>query len=420
MSESPRSLNRKIVPKGPMTFEGILFYNKIMRVIKAIICILCVTAGGIVQGQVPGETAQTTGRIVVGSKATPRGAVVASDLTTRLQAQVQRSYRQAQRVQRQYPDVLPLNGPSKNFPATSDITWLKKMYPQERALSLRQLASYFLIQHNLRLREWLPKLGSREEMLLKYRDELKKHLREVKQPAHEDMRWLAERVTEKTKYFLIGERHGHFEITNAVATWLRILRSQQPRREIFLFTEFLPEGQIWHQDFAEDMFKPKLSVFSTAEALNISVIGLEPGFVKDAECISVKCINAFGWQTERNIWMTLEGIRLRNERWMQVIQEYRAKHPDALFIIYGGGGHMKYTSPHSIGRQLAGEHTQVALIYPRTVYTLEGSLTAAVDDFDYVTTLHFPQRVLWWDNPVAAMLAGFDIRVKVSVAHPKD
>lgn len=388
-----------------------------MRTIQAIIFVICLTASSTLWGQVPDKFAQAAGKLVT-EKTVARGAADAPDITARLQAQVQRSYKQAMKMQDKYPDVLPLNGPSKSLLPVSAIPWLEKAYPPETLLSNEQLPSYFLIQHNTRLSEWLPILGAREKALSKYKDELKKHLREVDHPAAMDMHWLADRVTDETKYFLIGEKHGHSEITHAVVDWLRLLRAKQPQREIFLFTEFLPEGQVWCSDFPRLTFHP--SAFKMAEKMHIPVIGLEPEFAEGGCYFSLECVNALGWQTERNIWMTLEGIRLRNERWMQVIQEYRAKYPDALFIIYGGGGHMNYTAPYSVGRQLAGEHTQVALIYPKTVYTLEGSLTAAVDEFDYVTVLQFPQRVLWWDNPAAAWLSGFDIRIKIPVSHKND
>ena len=396
-----------------------------MRIIKVIICIICLTESSVLPAQVPGKSAAPAGKLLTG-QAAARGGADAAGLTARLQAQVQRSYRQALRVQQKYPDVGYLGGPSKNFVGPrrywQSLVWLEPtdIYPGVSFLSAQQIPAYFLIQHNLRLREWLPVLDERSHMLTVYKDELEKYRVAVTHPLHADMRWLADRVTEKTKYFLIGERHGFAEITNAIATFMLSLRLKYPNREIILLTEFLPENKYYYPAVPKDLYDNKRPVWNAAEVTDIPVVGLEPEYVTDSREVTLECANGPGCREQRAAWASLEGIRLRNERWMRVIKKYREKYPHALFVVYSGGGHVNYTEPYSLGRQLVGENTLVAMVYPRTYKRRSGELTTIVDDFDWLTEGRFPQRVLWFTNPAATWLTGFDIRIKIPVSHKKD
>ena len=395
-----------------------------MRFIKGIICVIFLTASPALQGQVPGRAVANIGRELTSQAV--HGGSSQIDLLARLQKQVRRSYEQALRTQQRYPKDLFNDWPSTcfvkgysfNCSNPSNHPNLQDIYPARLALSAEQVPAYFIYQHNLRLRHWLPILDAREEALFSYRDELEKHRVEVSHPRDADMRWLADRVTDKTKYLLLGERHGFPEVTNSVATFILAMRLKYPNREIFLLTEFLPENEHWTPSAAEDLSDDKRPVWSAAQTMAIPVIGLEPEYVTGLHDATLECTDCDGGSIEQAAWATLEGIRLRNDRWLRVIHNFRKKHPDALFIIYGGGGHMRYSEPYSLGARLASEHTQVVTIYPMT-HMEWGVSTTIVDGFDWVTEGKFPQRVLWWDNPAAAKIAGFDIRIKVPVSHDK-
>ena len=102
-----------------MTPVKTLFYNKTMRTIQAIIFVICLTASSTLCGQVPDKFAQAAGELITG-KTAARGAAAVPDEAARLQAQVQRSYKQALRVQQKYADVSVCAGPSKSFVSSQE------------------------------------------------------------------------------------------------------------------------------------------------------------------------------------------------------------------------------------------------------------------------------------------------------------
>ena len=398
-----------------------------MKFVKGIICAIFLTASTVLQGQVPGagKAASHIGKELAGQAV--HGGSSRIDVLARLQERMRRSYEQALRVQQKYSGSLFEDWPSKclvkgytfNCTNPSNHPILQSIYPARLALSAEQVPAHFIYQHNLRLRHWLPILNARQEALSSYKNELEKYRVEVSHPRDADMRWLADRVTDETKYLLLGERHGFPEITNSIATFILSLRLKYPDREIFLLTEFLPENKHWAPSGPEDLFDNKQPVWSAAKTMDIPIIGLEPQYVMDLPDVTLQCTDCFGGSREQAAWATIEGIRLRNERWLRVIHNFRKQHPDALFVIYGGGGHMRYSEPYSLGSYLASDHTQVVAIYPMTSIGGWGEISTIVDEFDSLTEGIFPQRVLWWNNPAAAKIAGFDIRIKVPVSHEK-
>ena len=192
------------------------------------------------------------------------------------------------------------------------------------------------------------------------------------------------------------------------------LRFRQPNREILLFTEFLPENKIWGKTIDEPLLPLHKTIWRAATAANIPVIGMEPEFVEKSIDATVNYRLAFGGYEEEFAWATIEGARLRNKRWLETLRAYRKNHPNALFVIYTGAGHVEYTEPYSLGRELAGENTLVAEIYPRVIRSEYGrGKDFLIDDFDVMTQGAFPQRILWFADPAIAQRAGFNIRVKI-------
>lgn len=104
---------------------------------------------------------------------------------------------------------------------------------------------------------------------------------------------------------------------------------------------------------------------------NISVIGLEPDFIIKDDC-DVFFLNRKGQYRKESTWATLEGVRIRNEKWNVLLQQYREQHPDALFIVYTGAGHSLYNYPFTLSTQHPQQSTYVVTFSPDKHLKLTG------------------------------------------------
>ena len=214
----------------------------------------------------------------------------------------------------------------------------------------------------------------------------------------EDVNWLAKQIPQNTSYLLLGEHHGTPKIPPTVNTLIRTLRQQQPERQIFLFTEF-----IYHTNHlvVNEFYKNMLTDLESDKNLNIPVIGLETELA-DSEVHVVGTNGIFINSTD--FWATREGLRIRNNYWLNILKKYRAAYPDALFIVYGGIGHLGYTYPYSISNLFPEKKTFVISFTPE-IYTT---------DFDYFTKKKFyPERVLQFNDSKLSRLAGFDVQLRM-------
>ena len=130
-----------------------------------------------------------------------------------------------------------------------------------------------------------------------------------------------------------------------------------------------------------------------------------------------------------SIWATLEGVRLRNERWINTLSSYRTKYPDALFIVYTGADHALYNRPFSLATHFPQEQTFVTALYPDkgTDFISDGKWwhVPSMTEKSYLGPLEqihkqadFPQPVLKWSTPQLSQIAGFDVRIKIPVKLP--
>ena len=405
-----------------------------MRYLKFLFILLCfssVTAYGQLRsfkaGPKPGSKPGVHfARKSQGKKQTPAKQSPALS-TTQLAERVRTTYRRAKKMQDHYPEVIDWGGPSRQFmtstsqlrPGTFKFDKLnpKIFYPHLPALSSEQLAQCFLIQHNLELVKWMPQQEELRQYVEKHTTLLRTHQVPVSVPANQEMTWLARQVTPETKNLLLGEIH-NTTLGDALPELLRELRRTQQNRQIFLFTEFLPARQEWgHMDVGALYFPDQEFIWNTAYVQRIVVIGLEPYFTfQDQPQLMER--NPF-YQGRampgNNIWQSLAGVRVRNQRWMQILQEYREKYPDALFIVYAGNAHVSYSEPYSLGSRLAKQNTLVALLYPETnVWHPSGHTTVLTSKFDAWTDGKFVKdNIVQFDLPIFSRVVGFDIRIRV-------
>ena len=263
--------------------------------------------------------------------------------------------------------------------------------------------------------KWFPKLE-------KIRREIENHITQfvAEREVHDveiggEMKWLASQINPDTKYLMLAEIH-EAVIADQIKELLRILHDRDSQRPIVLFTEFLPEGQKWTPDTDEKIvYADNLPLYQTAWNKDIPVVGLEiePQY-RNNGTVNERFQDGFSPEEGASLWETIEGVRLRNERWIKTLETYRAEYPDALFIIHAGTGHLEYSSPYSLGQYFAGPETLVVDVLPSmVVYTPDGEYTTLTGQFDFWTRGMFTRdRVLRFNSPHLAHLAGFDIRIR--------
>ena len=328
-------------------------------------------------------------------------------ISRQLRKEVKSTYLQATQLLRAHPNTASaLNtGPGKSIrPRLSGTP--KALYPDLSFLhNSRQLTNYFLACHNYHLLQIIPQIEQWHRDVIYNINNFHKTKKEITHPQEQDMAWLANQITDKTKYLLIGEMHAR-EIKYQVSDLLNELRRRHPTHEIFLFTEFLSSDQIGNHSFTP--------------VRQIKVVGLEPAFVLENRRTELQYKTlaedkkTLPISLSQNVWESLEGIRLRNARWLTVIQDYRRRHPQALFVIYAGARHLSYNEPYSIGMALAGPETFTATLYPASTKQNE-KVTLLTSDFDEVTRGEFLDRVLQFQDDKLSKLAGFDVRLRITL-----
>ncbi len=235
-------------------------------------------------------------------------------------------------------------------------------------------------------------------------EDLKRAQLKVTHDPQEDVNWLMEQIPQNTSYLLLGEHHYTPQILPTVSTLIRTLRQQQPERKIFLFTEF-----IYHTNHlvVNDFYKEMLTDLASDKNLNVPVIGLETELADTK--VSVVGTNGT-FIKSADLWATPEGLRIRNNYWLKILKKYRTEFPDALFIVYGGIGHLGYIYPYSISNLFPEKKTFVISFTPGRYTT----------DFDQLTKKKFyPERILQFNDSKLSRLAGFDVQLRMPDISPK-
>ena len=391
-----------------------------MRYIKLLLVLWCCCSGLAYGQRFPFKWKKWT---APKASASSRSAVSNRQLNER----VLQTYRRAKSVQNLYPLIEAWGGPSKHFAARTSLQQVEEehlnaltptlLYPNSSFLSSNQLSQCFLVQHNLELIKWVPKQDQLRQYIETKGPFLQQHQVKVDQPAQQDMMaWLARQVTPETRHLLIGEIHDP-GIGRFIPRLLSQLRQSQPQRPIFLFTEFLPEGQIWGRpEPGLRYFPDQVYIWEAANAQQIPVVGLEPEFTYEANPrLMERDPNERGHAAlGSSMWASVAGVRLRNQYWFQVLADYRAQYPDALFVVYSGNAHVDYTEPYSLGSKLANQNTLVALLFPEQFqHVSTGETTYLTSKFDAWTNGQFLDRIVQFDLPEVSQLVGFDIRIRI-------
>ena len=294
------------------------------------------------------------------------------------------------------------------------------MYPdkpflQPPMLGARLAEAYFLAQSN---RLFLKHMREAAEFWPKFTEAIPRFYEEadaLAQPTNL-LEWTAQQIPTTTKDLFIGEIHGEYEIPQFLSQLLPLLRKQNPQREIFLFTEFLVDNQyssfhlanLFTQYAKKHYYYP---VWEKAHELNIPLVGLESSTVQTV--YPIKMANAYGNFSHVPAGAAPEGIRLRNEHWWKIMQKYRQKHPDALFVVYTGSAHSFYNYPFSLAKRSPKKTTFMIELTMEEIRE-EGNVTFRTDNLESLNpNLSFPQPVLKWSSPDLVELSGFDVRVKL-------
>ena len=349
------------------------------------------------------------------------------NISRQLDRRLSQSYRQAKQIHSQLPvGHTPIMGepiqqifhPEELDPAT--------LYPDQTFLKTHKQTGRYLAARNNRLfvqeMKRMKKIWTQIETNL---PRLKQEAAATKQPSQQ-VQWLVQQIAPQTTQLFIGEEHGYPEIRQFVAQLVSHLRAQQPTRPIILLTEFLPENFAWTHHaktrHIPSVFHQYFAIWDQVLEQQVPVIGLEHPLAVDDNC-TVRYLDGNGKLTKQTVWASLEGVRLRNERWQKTLQQYRANFPDALFIIYAGADHVMYNRPFTLAAN-ATEKPFVAILYPnqRLAYEpkgrfagtmvakpVKGPLERLVDNLD------LQNPVVKWTSPDLPAIAGFDVRIKVPV-----
>lgn len=231
----------------------------------------------------------------------------------------------------------------------------------------------------------------------------------------EEPHFVVSQIKPDTQYVLIGEERSSQNVTETITKLLEEIRAAHPEdsRRIILFSEAYQEG--FRFDFMDEstalLDRLEDPILRTAGNLEIPVIGLETQFVKS---------HPVGADVK------IEGIRLRHERWLKTIRDYRELYPDALFIVQAGRGHISYYEPYSLGQVLAAEKTfvvEVGYKEDRVLFTgdmaLSGGLGLEDEEVfhglleERADMLRKKNRILFLPDPQEARVLGFDARITV-------
>lgn len=353
------------------------------------------------------------------------------EIQTASQVMAQRaetSIRQAQQAYQALPVDFPLNmyyAPVVNV-SNASAYYETNLYSNLHFLNTTQKFKNYIIARNNRLFanevRRLNTLAPELEMhypALKRRAKLLEQVPRYKGLTQEQwMHELIQLIPEQTRYLFLGEQHGFAAIQQALQDFVSQLRHTYPQRKIILFSEFLPKGvsfssphdmQATWFDMNKHVESFYVKLFEKALSENITVVGLEHPdryvFYPYAETINAQSPGQVPF------WNSLEGVSQRNELWYQILQTYRAKNPDALFVIHTGAGHALYNRPFSLGARFAKEETFIAAFYPQSTMS-----TYYKDPIELLyKPAELPETFLYFTIPAHIQAAGFDARLRIPV-----
>lgn len=145
-------------------------------------------------------------------------------------------------------------------------------------------------------------------------------------------------IPSDTRILFLGEIHYSANIKKEINSLLFQIRAARPKQKIFLFSEFLPQGyQLPPGQDLPDFLKKEygFEVYQVAHDLNIHLVGLE-----DASLVASLSKQEFSDDYAGYV----DGTVRRNEAWVRPLRQFMEREPEALFIVYAGGGHVDASS----------------------------------------------------------------------------
>lgn len=394
--------------------------------------------------------AQLSETAVAQAKEASRRGAMGSNVSAVLQTQLQDSYVKARQAQENWVPRFTTPGPLEGekiepgaFPAReiSPLLHFKNpsdVYPDAPFLKTdKQVTLYFLAKSNLALEGELRHLMNHMREITFYMPNFRQQVQKCQQP-RDQVAWLAQHIDPKTDYLFVGDMPGYPETKYSLARLLQALRLRFLEREIILLTEYITDHISADEVRAAALLQPtaqeqesvlkayesvvrtRLSddVWDTLQNRRIGVVGLEPTFVQENATAQILG-QAPGNEGKKILAMQSdEGLRLRHLYWKNRIAAYRAQHPKALFVVYGEAPHFNYFRSDAMSKKYEGANVQVVNLFPRKQYILDaqGNPVLSADYigwFAEVTQNAFPQDTLYFTDPWAAQLAGFDFQIKV-------
>ena len=333
--------------------------------------------------------------------------------------------------------ILPVAFPAKKLTPSLNFNKPGEVYPEVPSLATsEQVEKYLVARNNRAIPNELKYLADQAEKVADHMSVFKREAALCEQP-DQQIPWLVDRIGPNVNYLFVGEMHGYPEVRQAMSKLLSGLRQKYPQRKIILLTEFLTNDistqEVWQAaaqqptiqarmdllQIFENIGKDRLSgeIWETLHANNIEVVGLEPTFVfenQDAVFIPEEPQD----HQDLNLWWSDEGIRLRHKHWENRIRVFRQQHPDALFVIYGGGAHFAYFRSPAISKRFPETERLTVSLFPRKHWLrgADGQSFETEDNmgwFAQITQNQFPQYTLYWQTQQSALLSGFDYQLKV-------
>ena len=236
-----------------------------------------------------------------------------------------------------------------------------------------------------------------------------KLLVQAARPLNPTPKKLAAQIPPDAQYWFIGEEHGQPKVRQTIAEVFRAFRALHPGRQIVFFTEFLPQGANAADAVAYanlGIYKGHAAVWNVVHRAGVPLVGLEPRFVYHNRLLQTRYDAVPGGEaSESSIWLSLEGMRLRNQAWVKLMREYRKKYPKAMFVVHCGEAHSDYLEPFSLARSFPADRTFVSAFYT----------PASGNQFEQVIPIPFTKMpALKWSSRRYGRATGYDLRVLIS------
>ncbi len=337
-----------------------------------------------------------------------------------LEARVARTFQQAQQAPHPSKDsVLWEPIPVQSRPVRLFSFNSKHIYPDKPFLAhpirAGQLTeAYILAQNNRLFLQHLRRMKAWWPQFIAAIPRFQKEARSLPQPKN-PLRYAVEQIPPTVKNIFLGEVHDQQEIVQFISQMLPLLRQKYKNTPIFMFAEFLPaklhKGKYLPDEFPGIHEPDYTAIWESAAQEKIPLIGLEPPFAHNYH--EVKTYSPKGEEEYVSLWGTMEGMRLRNEYWWNILQQYRAQNPEAIFVVYTGSAHSLYTLEFSLAARLPQEETfMLELVMSQKSNKNNPEVTTDNLEGMY-PQLNFPQTVLHWKTKGLAQLSGFDMRIRV-------